>query len=98
MSLIRAWYRYNETVSGGNLTSNNYFYVGCLPVGECRPYGNQVCVVYGIYDDGTVSGPYGDHPAPFSPNLQSYINNSIALNTSFPNAPGDKPYVYVKVV
>ena len=96
MSLIRAWYRYNETVPGGNLNPNNYFHVGSLPEGECRPYGNQICIVYGIYDDGIFT--YGDHPKPFSPRLESYINAAFSNNTFFPNSGIEKPYVYVKVV
>ena len=95
MSLQRAWYAYNETLPGGNLNSSNYFYISFFP--SCQANGTQICCVYGIYDDG-INPPYGDHPAPFSPTLESYINSAFALKRYFPNANGDKRYVYVHIV
>jgi len=95
MSITRAWYTYNQTIPGGRLAPGNFFYVNFLPVCVCT--GNEVCAVYGIYDDGT-NPPYGDHPKPFSSTLRSYINASIAAETCFPNLVGQLPYVYVKVV
>jgi len=95
MSLTRAWYVYNQTLPGGKYNSSNYFYVSFFPA--CQTTGNQICSVYGIYDDGN-NPPYGDHPKPFSAQLQFYINQAVALNTCYPFFPGDKPYAYVKVV
>jgi len=95
MSITRAWYIYNPTVPGGRLASTNYFYVNFFPA--CLDTGNEVCTVYGIYDDGT-NPPYGNHPKPFNAQLRSYINASIAAQSLFPNFSAQKPYVYVKVV
>jgi hypothetical protein len=95
MSIIRAWYAYNETLPGGNLNSTNYFYLSFLP--SCQPTETQVCCVYGAYNDGT-NPPYGDHPAAFSSTLESYIKSAFALTTYIPNTNGNKRYVYVHVI
>jgi hypothetical protein len=93
MSVTRAWYTYNETIPGGNLNSSNYFYLSFFP--SCQSSGTEICGVYGIYDDG-VEFPYGDHPKPFSPRLESYINAAFSLSSSFPTGSGVKRFVYVK--
>ena len=94
MSIERRWYVYDETLPGGYLQSDNYFLMGSFP--SCQCSGNQICCIYGIYDDGT-NPPYGDHPKPFSSQLESYINSAFSLKSCFPNG-SNKEYVYVKSV
>jgi hypothetical protein len=80
MSVIRAWYSYNPILSGGVLNSNNYSYVSWFPF--CQTTGNQICCVYGIFDDGL--SEYWFHPKPFSFNMEDYINTALAFKSAYP--------------
>jgi len=86
--MSRAWFAYNGAVAG-ELTATNYFYISNFP--QCTTTGVNICGILGLY----VPIVYGNHPAPFSDNLEKYINTSIANSIAAPPIP-NKPYVYVR--
>jgi len=86
--MARAWFSYNGAAAGEQ-TATNYFYVSFFP--QCTTTGSNICALIGIYAPNV----YGNHPAPFSDNLDNYITTALANRIAVPTTP-DKPYVYVR--
>jgi len=86
--MSRAWFSYNGVLAG-ELSATNYFYVTFVP--QCQTTGELICSIRGVYNPIV----YGNHPAPLSDNLLSYITTAKANSVAFPTTP-DKPYVYVR--
>ena len=79
------WYSYNNT--GSPIQARNYIYTGTLNL-TCS-IGKKICAICAIY---TTSGPS------IGLDLQSYINNALAIGTSQPPGATTKKYVYVRPV
>jgi len=78
--MSRGWFVYIGAESGQQ-NAINYVYVTQVP--PCTTTGEHICAILGIYDPST----YGNYPAPFSNNLETYIITALANNISYPTCP-----------